>query len=201
MRIRKSFAFAFALTLLLCALLGFSPPTSANASLPAHSDKALHAVAFFLTTFSFYWILDTTRRRVLQLTFVTCTLGLGVGSEVVQGWLPIHRAFDPYDILANLLGSALALTACTWYHRRMLERRRSARGYAPVVGHDQDNNGHLQGDEEAELGLGAQELGVVRPATVEDELERWEEGEEWETAELDEGEGKAVAAATAAATR
>jgi len=39
----------------------------------------------------------------------------------------------------------------------------------------------------------------VRPATAEDELERWEEGEEWETAELEgEGEGKAVAAAAAA---
>jgi len=192
MRIRKPFALAFALVLVLCALLGFAPSSSSpSAALPAHSDKALHAAAFFLTTLFFYWILDTTRRRVAQLTFATCTLGLGVGSEVVQGWLPIHRPFDPYDILANFVGSALALSACTWYHKRMLERRRAARGYAAVVGIDDNDDGNPQD--------GHVELGVVRPATAEDELERWEEGEEWETAELEgEGEGKAVAAAAAA---
>lgn len=103
----------------------------------------------------------------------------------------IHRPFDPYDILANFVGSALALSACTWYHKRMLERRRAARGYAAVVGIDDNDDGNPQD--------GHVELGVVRPATAEDELERWEEGEEWETAELEgEGEGKAVAAAAAA---
>lgn len=79
---------AFALILFFSAAAGFSP---ADYKIPSYkeSDKVLHFVAFFLLTLSFYWILETSRRKVLQLTFTVCTLGLGCVSEVVQGLLPV----------------------------------------------------------------------------------------------------------------
>lgn len=68
--------------------------------------------------------------------------------------------------------SALAL--CNWYHKRMLERKRAARGYAAVAGED---------DVELGEGIPRQESGVVRP-TVDEELERWDENaEDWDTTE------------------
>jgi VanZ family protein len=80
---------AFTALLLISAAAGFSPP---DYSIPSYkqSDKALHFLAFFLLTLCFYWILETSRRKVLQVTFVVCTLGLGVASEVVQGVLPVR---------------------------------------------------------------------------------------------------------------
>jgi hypothetical protein len=91
--------------------------------------------------------------------------------------MQIHRDFDPYDVLANVLGSVSALALCNWYHKRMLERKRAARGYGAVAGDD---------DIDVELGegIGGQESGVVRPPTVDEELERWDENaEDWETTE------------------
>jgi VanZ family protein len=49
----------------------------------------LHFIAFFLVTITFYWILETTRRKVVQLTLAVCTLGLGVLSEIIQSLLPV----------------------------------------------------------------------------------------------------------------
>jgi len=182
MRIRKPFAGAFIGLIFVSAAAGFSP---SDYKIPSYkqSDKALHFIAFFLLTFCFYWILETSRRKVLQLTFTVCTIGLGVASEVVQGLLPIHRDFDYYDIIANVLGSLIALGACNWYHKRMLERKRAARGYTAVAG-----------DEERDIELGEhdqdQESGVVRP-TVEDELDRWDENaEDWDTTEPEPASGK-----------
>ncbi|OAK95043.1 hypothetical protein IQ06DRAFT_259187 [Phaeosphaeriaceae sp. SRC1lsM3a] len=175
MRFRKPFAAAFIGLIFISAAAGFSPP---DYSIPTYkqSDKVLHFIAFFLITLSFYWILETSRRKVVQLTFTLCTLGLGCISEVAQGLLPIHREFDYYDILANVLGSAAALALCNWYHKRMLERKRAARGYGAVPGDD---------DLDVELGenTDGQESGVVRP-TVEEELDRWDENaEDWDTTE------------------
>lgn len=74
----------------ISAAAGFSP---SDYSIPsyAQSDKVLHFVAFFLLTFAFYWILETSRRKVLQLTFAVCTVGLGLASEIVQGLLPVSQ--------------------------------------------------------------------------------------------------------------
>jgi hypothetical protein len=90
----------------------------------------------------------------------------------------IHREFDPYDIAANVAGSLIALALCSWYHKRMIERKRAARGYNAVAGDD---------DLDVELGenLGGQDSGVIRP-TVDDELDRWDENaEDWDTTEPD----------------
>ncbi|KAF3004882.1 hypothetical protein E8E13_006102 [Curvularia kusanoi] len=188
MRIRKPFAVAFVALVLISAAAGFSP---SGYSIPSYkqSDKALHFVAFFLLTLAFYWILETSRRKVVQLTLLVCTLGLGVASEVVQGLLPIQREFDPYDIAANVCGSGLALALCNWYHKRMIERKRAARGYNAVAGDDEL-------DVELGEGVGGQESGVVR-STMDDELDRWDENaEDWETTDPDPVIGNGVNAAT-----
>jgi len=81
-----------------------------------------------------------------------CTLVGGVGSEFVQSKVSVrfpnnctrffnnshyqrisqNREFDPLEIVSNLLGSGLGLLMCTWYHRRMLERKRLTKLYQPV---------------------------------------------------------------------
>lgn len=92
-------------------------------------------------------------------------------------FLKIGREFDPFDVVANVLGSVLGIGLCNWYHKRMLERKRAARGYGAVAGDDFDEH-------DVELGEGmGQESGVVRP-TVEEELDRWDENaEDWEDTE------------------
>ncbi|KAF2121763.1 hypothetical protein BDV96DRAFT_511152 [Lophiotrema nucula] len=181
MRIRKPFAAAFVGICLIAALAGFSPQ---DYKLPSYgqSDKGLHFVAFFALTLAFYWILETNRRKVLQLTFTVCTVGLGFASEIVQGLLPINRQFDYYDILANVLGSLSALGLCNWYHKRMLERKRAARGYGAVAGDDLDDH-----DVELGEGIGGQESGIVRSGTeaVQEELDNWDENaEDWEDTDV-----------------
>ena len=139
------------------------------------------------TQLLFYWILETSRRRLIHLTLLVCTAGIGIGSEIVQGFLPNGRDFDPFDIVANVVGSALALLLCSWYHKRMLERRRRNKHYDMVPGDEED----------VELGEGvgisSQETGVI-PAeangqadaagdktNVTQELDNWDENaEDWE---------------------
>lgn len=104
----------------------------------------------------------------------------------------IQREFDPYDIVANVCGSGLAIALCNWYHKRMIERKRAARGYNAVAGED---------DLDVELGesVGGQESGIVR-STVDDELDRWDENaEDWETTDPDPVIGNGVNAATVVA--
>ena len=66
------------------------------------NDKVLHFVDFFLLTACFYWILDTSRRRNVNVTLFVCTAVLALGSELLQALLPNGRIFDPLDILANV---------------------------------------------------------------------------------------------------
>jgi hypothetical protein len=92
------------------------------------------------------------------------------------------------DIVANVAGSGLAIAACNWYHKRMLERKRAARGYGAVAGDDLDEH-----DVELGEGIGGQESGVVRP-TVEDELDNWDENaEDWDDTEPIAGQANGVA--------
>ncbi|KAE9981504.1 hypothetical protein BLS_007333 [Venturia inaequalis] len=190
MRIRQPPAIAFGVLVLASAYLGLAPST-----IPSYgqSDKLLHFLIFFLLTLSFYWILEIGRRRNLHITFFACTLVLGVGSEIVQGLLPNPlpqngRVFDPLDILANLFGSLLALALNTWYHKRMLERKRASKHYNLVPG-DDDDEGALDEDVDLELGersgpahLDGQENGLVgRAPTLEQEVDNWDENaEDWD---------------------
>lgn len=108
---------------------------------------------------------------------------------MIQGLLPNDRDFDPWDVLANVLGSLSALLLATAYHKRSIERRRRAK-YSNL------NDPLLEPNEDLELGDGGtnpnidpvdegQETGVVSPPkkTVEEELSTWDENaidDEWE---------------------
>lgn len=144
MRVRYPIAGAFLVVLLAAAYLGLG-----SVQVPQINDKILHFTTFFLLTLTFYWILDTTRRRTLNLTLLVVTVFLGTGSEAAQGIIA-NRQFDPLDIAANIFGSLCALGLCTMYHKRMLDRRRQAKGY-----------GALPQDGDEDLELGDQESGVV----------------------------------------
>ena len=141
----------------------------------------MHLLTFFALTATFYFVLDTTRRRVLHLTLFICTFALGIGSEVVQGLLPNDRDFDPWDVLANVIGSLAALGLASAYHRRSVERRRRAK-YSALTGEGMEG-------EDLELGAGpsnqdgdyeGQQTGVmpVAPKTVAEELDSWDENAE-----------------------
>ncbi|KAK9495777.1 hypothetical protein V1508DRAFT_96615 [Lipomyces doorenjongii] len=122
MRIRKSFAAAFVLLLLLSAYLGFAP-------IDVQHDKLVHFLVFFILTTLFYWIVDTTRRRLINATIIVCIVLGGIGSEFVQSFVP-DRAFDIFDIVANVIGASLALALSSLYHKRMLERKRAQKYFA-----------------------------------------------------------------------
>ncbi|TKA64864.1 hypothetical protein B0A55_10012 [Friedmanniomyces simplex] len=208
-RVRKPFAASFVLLLLAAAYLGLSDP-----KLPQYgqSDKGLHFLTFFLLTLTFYWIIETSRRRVVHFTLLICTGALSIGSEILQALLPNGRAFDPFDILANVVGSALALGLSSWYHKRMLERRRKNKHYDIVPGEEPGEDEDVGGDgqRDVELGVvgsGEQETGSVSvpveangqaeagaaqsKATpdVSEALDNWDENaEDWDDGEGDLGD-------------
>ncbi|KAI8948719.1 hypothetical protein F4801DRAFT_555902 [Xylaria longipes] len=184
MRIRLPFAGVF---FVLCLLAGYAGLSSLQLD-HLINDKVLHALTFFILTVVFYWVIDTSRRRTLNLTLVVCTLVLGIGSEFLQGFLPNGRNFDLYDIIANLVGSLAGLALCSWYHQRMLERKRQRR-YSAVPGDE-------PGDLELGEGVNGQEEGILggeteqeRTRTLEEEVDNWDENavDNWD--EDDEPEG------------
>lgn len=107
------------------------------------SDKLLHFICFFIATLLFYciWDVDTAllgstpsqfwHRLPLLLTFFTCFLIGGVGSEFVQSLLP-YKIFDWADILANLVGCSLGLWTSWHVEKRIREKRELRRLYTPL---------------------------------------------------------------------
>jgi VanZ family protein len=172
MKIRFGFAGAFLGLLVIAAYVGL---TKLQLSVLVN-DKLLHFVTFFLLTVVFYWIVDTTRRRTLHMTLVVCTGVLGVGSEFVQSFLPNDRDFDIFDIAANIIGSLAGVALCSWYHQRMLDRRRQRKAYNAVPGEDV---------EDVELGEG-HETGIMeggsQSRTLEEEVDNWDENaiDQWD---------------------
>jgi hypothetical protein len=153
-------------------------------------------LTFFALTIAFYWVVDTGRRRTLNLTLAVCTAGLGVGSELLQAFLPNGRAFDVLDVVANLVGSLAGVGLCSWYHKRMLERKRLRKYTAVPTGEGGDDGG--EGEEDLELGegpgigggrvSGEHDEGVTgavvtgggggggqRAATLEEQVDNWDE--------------------------
>ncbi|KAJ5827110.1 hypothetical protein N7447_003873 [Penicillium robsamsonii] len=184
MRIRYPFAGAFIFLLFLAGYIGLLPH-SASSTIPTQlqpNDKFLHLVIFFLLSITFYWVLDTTRRRTLHVTLVVCTLGLGVGSEVVQGFLPNGRDFDLFDIVANVVGSVGAIGLCSWYHRRMMERRRQSRYGVMEEGTEDVELGGVGNSHRGSEAMGPQESGVM---SLEQEVDNWDENavDTWDAAE------------------
>ncbi|KIV94637.1 hypothetical protein PV10_02385 [Exophiala mesophila] len=183
MRIRFAFAIAFVILLLFSSSLGLLPhsslpstPAAAQPYIPQQSDKFLHFIVFFALTATFYFILDTSRRRVIHITLIVCTLVLAVGSEVAQGLLPNDREFDPWDVLANVLGSLAALGLCSAYHKRAAERRRKAKYSVLTDEGDLELGEGVNGDvarpgDDPDLETGV----TAAPRTVEEELDNWDE--------------------------
>jgi len=181
MRIRTYPAVAFAVIFLLAAYLGLGDPRLLSYK---QSDKFLHFFTFFLLTLFFYWIIETNRRRTLHLTLFVCPLVLGVGSEIVQGLLPNGREFDPLDVVANVAGSLLAVGACLWYHKRMMERKRRAKS----LNMDSADIGDI--DVELGEGISGQESGIAVAQTLEDEVNNWDENaEDWDDDEQSASNG------------
>ncbi|KAI0206809.1 hypothetical protein F4808DRAFT_8292 [Astrocystis sublimbata] len=184
MRIRLPFAGVFFVLCLLAAYVGLSPLQLDHVI----NDKVLHTLTFFILTVVFYWVIDTTRRRTLNLTLVVCTLGLGVGSEFLQGFLPNGRNFDLYDIVANLVGSLAGLGLCTLYHQRMLERKRQRR-YSAVPGQEPDDLELGEGVVPQEEGILSDEAESARGRSLEAEVDNWDENAEDDWDEDDEPDG------------
>ncbi|KAJ6083249.1 hypothetical protein N7467_007384 [Penicillium canescens] len=188
MRIRYPFAGAFAFLLVAAAYIGLLPH-SESSTLPTQlqpNDKFLHLVTFFLLSVTFYWILDTTRKRTLHVTLLVCTLGLGIGSEVIQAFLPNGRDFDLFDIVANVVGSLSAIGLCGWYHRRMMERRRQSRyGLMEDSTEDVELGGVASSSHRESETMGPQESGVM---SLEQEVDNWDENavDNWDTEESPE---------------
>ncbi|KAG6104954.1 hypothetical protein E4U31_001688 [Claviceps sp. LM219 group G6] len=146
------------------------------------NDKVVHFITFFILTIVFYWIVDTNRRRTLNMTLVVCTLCLGVGSEFVQSILPNDREFDLYDIVANLVGSLAGLGLCSLYHKRMLERKRNQKAYNVVPGEDEEDVELRAGQE---TGITVADVHSSQPRSLEEEVDNWDENatDEWDNEE------------------
>ncbi|KAL5596746.1 hypothetical protein BROUX41_006563 [Berkeleyomyces rouxiae] len=172
MRIRPQFAAGFFVLGLIATYASLTPLGFDSYVNP----KILHLTTFFVLTLVFYWILDTHRRRALHFTVAVCTGGLGVGAEFVQAVFSNTRPFDANFIVGNVIGSGAAVALCSWYHGRMLDRRRQRRNYEAVPGEDTTD---------VELGEG-HETGIIddtgaslpAPSTLEQEVDNWDENAE-----------------------
>jgi len=51
-------------------------------------DKLQHFLVFFFLTLLFYWIFDTTKRRILNMTIIFSAV-IDIGSELVQALVPV----------------------------------------------------------------------------------------------------------------
>ncbi|CCE30475.1 uncharacterized protein CPUR_04323 [Claviceps purpurea 20.1] len=178
MRIRLPFAGVFLLLLLIAGYAGLSKLQLGGLV----NDKVVHLITFFILTIVFYWIVDTNRRRTLNMTLVVCTLCLGVGSEFVQSILPNDREFDLYDIVANLVGSLAGLGLCSLYHKRMLERKRNQKAYNAVPGEDEEDVELRAGQE---TGITVADVHSSQPRSLEEEVDNWDENatDEWDNEE------------------
>jgi VanZ family protein len=186
--------------LFLVATAGYAGLSSLQVENIGVNDKVLHCITFFILTTCFYWILDTSRRRNLNFTLLVCTGILGIGSEFLQRVIP-NRTFDFYDIVANIVGSLGALALSSWYHMRMLERKRLAKHYQVVPGEEEH-------DLELGEGVGVQESGEITASapTLDEEVDNWDENIEdaWDeegqdiTTDSAEGDGKMTPSASSA---
>lgn len=114
----------------------------------------------------------------------------------MQALLPNGRDFDLYDIVANVVGSTLALLISSWYHKRMLERKRKNKHYDIVPGEEAGDDeerdvelgegvGHsLREQETGSVPVeadGQAEAGAQTKPSVTEELDNWDENaEDWD---------------------
>lgn len=87
---------AFAVLCALSAYLGF-------ADVHFGHDKALHLVTFFALSLVFYWAIDTSRKRSINLSIIVCMGVMGVGSEFAQNFSPVRSCPNALVFFLNLL--------------------------------------------------------------------------------------------------
>lgn len=93
----------FVLFLLLTP--GSAVPSHGFLDLPDWSDKIVHAFLFFGEAF-FLIRWQTNRWAAVGLASA-----LALGTEIAQHWIP-QRSADPWDLVANFSGIALAVILC-----------------------------------------------------------------------------------------
>ena len=63
-------------------------------------DKIVHFVFYSIMFFLYYF--GFGRKYILQIGIICILVGISI--ECLQGYLPINRAFDLWDIVANAVG-------------------------------------------------------------------------------------------------
>lgn len=119
MKVRLSIVAAFVIACIGTAYLGFT-------DIKVPNDKLAHGLAFFVLALLCYWSVDLPRKRAVNGTLLVVTAIMGIGSEFLQHFFT-NREFDYRDIAANIAGSLFATVMSSWYHGRLVERRRKAR--------------------------------------------------------------------------
>jgi len=98
----------FATVVLVSLVVLFAPQSATPSTLPPGTDKVIHMALFAA--------LAWTGRRA-GLPVVGLAIGLvtyAVGSEVLQGALPIGRSPDAVDAVVDTAGIAVGFIAARW---------------------------------------------------------------------------------------
>jgi hypothetical protein len=101
----------FAAVVLISLVVLFAPASATPSALPPGVDKAVHLLLFAALAWTGRWA---------GLPVPGLAVGLvayAVGSEVLQGVLPIGRSPDPLDAVADTIGVAVGLVAARRFAR------------------------------------------------------------------------------------
>lgn len=90
-------------------------PGSEKIPIIPHLDKLIHATSYALLAVLAVCLFKPGRNRWLALLWLVMFGGL---IEIAQGLWAVNRAADPWDLLANSLGIALA--AAVYWRRNVL---------------------------------------------------------------------------------
>jgi VanZ family protein len=101
--------------MLLGCYFSLRPGTDKIPTIP-HLDKLIHATSYALLAVLAVCLFKPGRHRWLALFWLVMFGGL---IEIAQGLWAINRAADPWDLLANSLGIALAAVVC-WRRNAIL---------------------------------------------------------------------------------
>ena len=115
----------FATVVLVSLVVLFAPLSATPSTLPPGTDKVIHMALFAA--------LAWTGRRA-GLPVVGLAIGLvtyAVGSEVLQGALPIGRSPDAVDAVVDTVGIAVGLIAARWSVAQPRGRRHVCATEAP----------------------------------------------------------------------
>lgn len=106
--LRNSVLIAFSLSVFVAvgSLIGTNSLPKQNFSI---SDKALHALAYFLLMWSWLIVFRKDRSFKSKLSIFMCLLVFGIILEFLQGEMLLHRTADWKDVMANVIGLVLGL--------------------------------------------------------------------------------------------